>query len=776
MSATPVQAAADSARARQVELILESVDTLPTLSPVAAKLLAIGSGEDTDVAEAVKILETDPALSAKMLALCRRADRGLGNRVKTVRHAAVMLGLEAIRSAALSVSVYDLMDRQARGVRRAVDDEMASGAGSPDASGGFDATGFWKHSIAVACAAELIASRAKHLRVAGDEAFLAGLVHDLGKLVLHVLLPRTYDKVVRLAEVRVSDVGVIERALISVDHHTAGKRVAEHWGLPPELHEVIWLHSRPLASLPRVENRNLIAVVTLAEAVCRELHTGWACDFGQPMDPRQLWAELGLSGKGPESIAAPMHEAVAERLRLLGLDAQASSPALLMESLAQANQRLSRMNAVLHERARQSESRLRVLDAVTRFQRDLPRARCVGEVLSIAASSAAGLIGDGFSAALYQPSPAESWQLFRFGADGAVSASYVLSEPPGKRGQQWSLSGLTDATQLSVAMLGLLPWLSEHLADAPDVRRLKLLPLTGAGVGGRQFGPAAVLVNDRDLSDAGLSTALIAPLVGAWSNAVQGASAREAARRLGEHLAESARRLGEVQEEMTRRDSMARLGEMTAGAAHEMNNPLTIISGRAQLLLSRLKSEKDREAAKAIADGCATLTELITSLHDLASPGAPAPSSVSPADLIAQGLRIARERTGLASGVETRSPEGPATLVTDPALVSRALAELIANAMEAKAGAQVRVVAAAGEGGAWTFSVQDHGPGLSPKARQHAFDPFFSERPAGRGRGLGLTRARRFAQLVGGDIHIESTGDGAVATLTLPGEALADAA
>lgn len=764
----PRAGAADAARARQVELILEGVGSLPTLSPVAAKLLNAGSSADTDINEVVKILETDPALASRMLALCRRADRGLGDRIKTVRHATVMLGLDAVRAAALSVSVYDLMSSEAVGAGRGMDEELAGD--DPGGAGAFDQPGFWKHSIGVACCAEIIASQARHLGVQGEEAFLAGLLHDLGKLVLRVVLPRAYGRVIRLAEVRACDAAPVERELLGLDNHTAGKRIAEHWGLPEDVRDAVWLHSRPLESIPRDRNRDLIAVVTLAKALCRELHLGWSCDYGPGMSAARLWSELRLSGKGPHSIVGPLQAAVADRLKVLGLDADASPPALLLESLSNANRRLSRLNAVLNERARQGQARAGVLDAVASFQREVSRARGVGEVLSNVAQSAASLIGDGFYAALFQPGPAEAWQLFRFGPQRSVEASHVLGDPPGKRGQQWALASLTDATQMSMAMLGLLPWLSEFLADAPDLRKLRLLPITGTGAGGRGFGPAAVLVNDRELADGEFTPSVLAPLIATWSGAVQATWAREEARRLGERLADASRSLAEAQEALTRRESMARLGEMTAGAAHEMNNPLTIISGRAQLLGTRLPEGADRDAARAIADAAASLASLIAALHDLS---APVEARREPVDLAAAGARAgdaASRRLGSRVNVAWRGTCPTPGPTADASLITSILTELLVNAAQAAPEKPVVVSYEPGPGGRGVLRVTDDGPGFSTRALRHAFDPFFSERSAGRGHGLGLTRVRHWAEAMGVDISVENgPKGGGVATIRFPG-------
>src|SRR2546423_6331964 len=138
-------------RGDQIELILRQVDNLPTLSPIATRLLEIGNVEDADLDKIVEIIESDPPLTARLLGLCRRADKGLGDRITTVRRAVVMLGLEAVQAAVLSVAVYELMAGYSPD-SSGVDTVATVGSAHP-----FDRVGFWRHSIAVASASELIA-------------------------------------------------------------------------------------------------------------------------------------------------------------------------------------------------------------------------------------------------------------------------------------------------------------------------------------------------------------------------------------------------------------------------------------------------------------------------------------------------------------------------------------------------------------------------------------------------------------------------------------------
>jgi len=772
----------DSARARQVELILERVETIPTLSPVAARLLNMGSAEEVDVADVVKIIESDPALSTRILGLCRKADRGLGDRITTVRRAVLMLGIDSVRSAALSVSVYDLMSKDDDAARQALDaavsTENAAGEGPFPAAPAaapqeplFDRKGFWKHSIAVACACELIAASHPKLRVLPDEAFLAGLLHDVGKLVLELVLPLSYERVVRLASRRTCDSAPIERAVIGLDHHTAGRRIAEHWNLPAAIQGVIWLHGQPYQALPNTPDRPLIGVVGVAKALCRQLHLGWSGDFGVAPDAERLWAEMGLKAQGPAIISAPLHAAVADRLNVLGLD-EATPPGLLLESLANANRQLSTLNSALQERARQSQAQARVLEAINTFHAPGRNRRTVADTLALVGASAVQALGPAFYAALFQPAPDEPWQIFQFSPSGAIATSRVLEDAPGRRQGAWSLGALTSATQLNVAMLGLLPWLSEYLTGAPDLRTLRLLPLMTGVSAEPEAGPAAILVNDRDLGETLLGPAQLNPLIATWAAAIFAASERARARRLGEQLAESGRSLAEMQARLTQQESMARLGETTAGAAHEMNNPLTIISGHSQLLLSRLRDDRDRAATDAIVHAAADLSELISSLHLMSSAPVCKPVATTLPELVARALVAATARLPSPPKADLDLEAGPGGVFLDPDMFVQVLAELIVNAAQSCPDQAIRIGACLEAlDDQLVVTVKDHGPGLSHRALRHAFDPFFSERPAGRGgrgRGLGLTRAQALARAMQASISLDSRPDaGALATLTL---------
>ncbi|MFM9996696.1 MAG: HDOD domain-containing protein [Phycisphaerales bacterium] len=737
-------ATSEHARVRQVELILQQVEALPTLSPIAARLLQISSPADADLDEIVTLIESDPALTARILGLCRRADRPVLERITTVRRAVVMVGLEAVQSAVLSVSVYELMDGAGAGAE-ADDDEPREHR--------FDRKGFWTHCVAVACASELIADAHDGLKVVPEEAFVAGLLHDLGKLALDLALPRAYSRVIGLAERRGVAGSGVERELIGLDHHTAGKRLGEHWGLPHALQDAMWLHGQPPGSIPDLPHKALVSIVSVADAVCRGLHLGWSGDFDPAPLAHAACREHGLDGDLVESASAKLHAMVVERCKLLGIDDQ-TSPELLMRCLTGANRQLARINTLLQARSRIAQRQSRVLGAINAFHADRNPGRTVSDALSDVARSACVLLGSGFCAVLFQSrpdDPAEPWQLVQFAPDGTAVRSSVIDAP---RGRTSSLSRLADPEQISLSALSLLPWLTDYLTDAGDIRRVRLLPLTGT----REDGPAVVLLHEADIESVGLDRALLSAATGTWAAVIVAAAQHDGAKRLGEKLASSNRSLAEAQNRLAEAQSLVRLGEMAAGAAHEMNNPLTVISGRSQLLAHSLTAQSDKAAAAAIVNAAQHLTDLITSLRLLSDPPTPVLAPTPLSAVVAGAIERAERRTGQHGRVRVNVADPPPVAAVDRELASMAVSEAITNALEASREGPIDVrVHRASADDRLLIEVEDKGTGMTPKTLQHAFDPFYSDKPAGRQTGLGLARARRLVELHHGEVSLRST-------------------
>lgn len=768
---------AELSKPRRVELILRQIDALPTLPAVAAHLLALTSSDDSNARQVIEAVRTDQALTAKILSLCRTADRGVRDEAITLDKAVVLLGFTAVRNAVLSVSVFEIFDDDVDS-----NDEDLPSSSKPH----FPRDAFWIHNLAVAILAERIAAGHPGQRdLNRDEAFVCGLLHDVGKLALDHILPKAYARVVELTDLNQGNITEYERRVIGIDHHTAGKRLAEQWSLPHVIQDCIWLHGSGLETLPKLDHRRMIGLVTLADNLVRRQQLGYSGNhtFRQPID--EMVAQLGLQQHVVDSAVEHLREELERRAQALGMADETTSEQVI-GSIQRANQALGRMNRVLESQGRAAEVQAKLLDAIGDFHHHAEPGRSVEDLLDRVVASACDTFGAGFYGML-MPCAAEEtdgddpavhglgdrrggasvgWLVNQYSADGKPLRSQVIDAPPSAP----DLATL-DATQpIGVDLMAILPWIADYLVDADDLRNVKLLPLHSG------WGTSAVLLHDRPKLP---EWALLAPLCATWGGAIAAAGQHDGAKRLGEELAAANLALAEAQDQLLRTESMARLGEMAAGAAHEMNNPLAVISGRSQLLSMTLPAgTREQKAAAQVFTEAHRLSDLITALHMFAEPPQP---DRRPADVL-KLLDGAIKQTKIEHGgrenrlpifLQVRQDLPPVPMDVDD--IQRAICELLANAIQANPKSAVQVTAKLEPGGdAVMLQVVDDGDGMDGHTLDHALDPFFSNKPAGRRVGMGLPRADQLVKAHGGRLDLRSeSAKGTTATIVLPLEAAA---
>src|SRR5688572_20210197 len=233
------------------------------------------------------------------------------------------------------------------------------------------------------------------------------------------------------------------------------------------------------------------------------------------------------------------------------------------------------------------------------------------------------------------------------------------------------------------------------------------------------------------------------------------------------------------EEEFQRRLEQAKLEamkELAYGASHEINNPLANISARAQTLLRDERDPDRRRALEAINLQALRAHEMISDLMLFARPPR---LELQPVDMLALVERVvARSRAECERrGIEIFSDAGEArgSVRGDAVQLEVALTALINNAAEAigrQGVIEVQVDAIEAPQRSLRLTVSDNGPGLTPKVREHLFDPFYSGREAGRGLGFGLSKAWRIVTDHGGELRVQSNdGAGATFIIELPLEA-----
>jgi signal transduction histidine kinase len=216
------------------------------------------------------------------------------------------------------------------------------------------------------------------------------------------------------------------------------------------------------------------------------------------------------------------------------------------------------------------------------------------------------------------------------------------------------------------------------------------------------------------------------------------------------------------------------LAEFAGGAGHEINNPLAVISGQAQYLLAQEPDPARQRSLQKIIGQAQRIHQILTDLMQFARPSQPQKESVNVASLLAEArARVLDLATARSVRLECRPVEPLVYVHADLKHAQAALTALLRNAVEAapaEGWAGVRVVPKSEN--QVDLVVEDSGTGPSPAQIEHLFDPFYSGRQAGRGRGLGLPTAWQLARVNGGAVTYTGTATGVTQfVLSLPGHA-----
>jgi putative nucleotidyltransferase with HDIG domain len=738
---------------QRLDLILHQLDELPTLPAVAVRVLDATGRDDTAATDVTRLLESDPALSARILKLVHRSDLAArGGTAETVARAVALLGFDAVRCATLAVAVYQTLG----GTSGSAGVSPTNPNYTP-----FDRAAFWTHSLAVACCADLLATRLPVKDVAPAQAFLCGLLHDVGKAALDAALPKSFARVVEGVDLLRGNIADVERSVIGVDHMTAGRRLAERWRLPEAVADVVWLHGQPPAALPKsMRNAKVVHLVTLADLLVRQQHLGYSGNYVLT-DRGPLLAALGLSAADADAVVAALVGHMEPRATALGLN-QASGDELYRSALTRANRELGQIGSQLAAKNRRLAARSKYFDAGQSFQAELRPDAPPADVLRAVAHTAAGLLGTSVVAAFSMPPGEGSAQVVTVDAEGTVLDISNLKF-------QMSSGGPASTAPLAEAGADLEPLVASVGPRLPDAGRfwVPLVADTGGCVGGVLWGAAPGEPARLEPQFAEMHA-----LAHAWALAVCTAQVRDAHRVLAEQLADANRRLVDAQDALAQTRAMKAVAEMAAGAAHEMNNPLAIIVGRAEMLAGAIVDTKLQRSATIIAEQGHRLSGIISDLMDFARPAPPAVRAVAVASLVESALALAKGQDEWADRtVVTTVPNVPPVRV-DAGQLAAALAELVGNAVQATDPKTGRITLSAGHAPGSSdvvLTVTDNGCGMDDTTARRAFDPFFSGRPAGRRRGLGLAKALRIVEAVGGSVRLDSRpGRGTTAVVLLP--------
>lgn len=271
-------------RRAELQRAAEQTVSLPTFPAVASRLIEEVARPDATSEEIGRILALDPALTARTLRLANSDFYGFPRKVGSIELAVVVLGTGTIRDLVLTSSVVQTLGRP-----------------------GSSLEGLLGHSMASGIAARALAERAKY-RLTGD-AYAAGLLHDVGKVVLRTSDPDRFDRVLLRCREKGLAGWEVERAQFGSDHAEVGGWLADRWGLPADIVEAIACHHRPETA---ARNGALASLVHVANFLAQRAGYPWAPGLGAEGLDERAWEAVEPHAERRKALVA---ELVSETIR-----------------------------------------------------------------------------------------------------------------------------------------------------------------------------------------------------------------------------------------------------------------------------------------------------------------------------------------------------------------------------------------------------------------------------------------------------------------------------
>ena len=223
---------------------IEEIGDLPTLPSVVQKIVETCNDPLSTIGDLERICMTDQALSSKILRLVNSSYFGLSQEVSSVSRAITFLGFNAVKSLALSLSVTNVF-------------QMTGDAAD------FDYERFWVHSIGTAITARRVAKGIFH--PSPEEAFIAGILHDTGKLIQRRFFPQLYSEIIRVSSSAGIPYWQEEKKHTAFGHSLIGSILLGEWNLPVAVQAAVRYHHEVALSAEYVR---IVSIVNLADHLC----------------------------------------------------------------------------------------------------------------------------------------------------------------------------------------------------------------------------------------------------------------------------------------------------------------------------------------------------------------------------------------------------------------------------------------------------------------------------------------------------------------------------
>ncbi|MCX8030072.1 MAG: HDOD domain-containing protein [Thermodesulfovibrionales bacterium] len=257
------------------------IETIPTIPDTFKKILSVLENPKASLSEIGKFILNDPVLTSRVLKMVNSPVYGFPGRIISINQALLLLGLNVVRGLLLGVSVFEAMQKSMKGL--------------------------WEHSIGNAITSRIVAEKLNLKDT--EEISIAGLLHDIGKVILILKFPEQYQEVFNKVEKEELFIYEAEERVFGITHADAGAWIAKKWNFPANLVEVIQYHHNPILAK---NNSFFTSIITFSDILIRAKGIGNAGDSFVPNLEAIIWEKFNLGEKDLLEIFKKMEDLIYE--------------------------------------------------------------------------------------------------------------------------------------------------------------------------------------------------------------------------------------------------------------------------------------------------------------------------------------------------------------------------------------------------------------------------------------------------------------------------------
>lgn len=582
-------------------------------SALLSRLYRVSRASDIDLHDIVRFLEADPSLAQRVLHVCnhlRKTGQDDLPDILSIRRAVVMLGLGPVREAVLAICMHESIETaRERAEHRALHDREESA--KPQRSGfvrsDLDWAGLWRHTVAVACAAEQLTMALPRLGCSSSRAFVLGLMSNAGKFALDIVLPDSYTRVLALARLRLTQAAVAEREVFGVDNIRATAQMCSRWSLPLADAAVLEQLGTPEASESGETIEPMASLLRCATMLARSCHLGFSGDYDSVVDVAKTYRFLGVSRRLCEDVAARLPVLVADRAALIGIE-QATDTQLMIDAVGRANREIASQCQTIDAHADHAQRAMMVLASITRT---IERSSSTPDIHVVARSildAADVLFGPNDHLLFVRPTCNNAWIVLRRNTDEStcdarpVHSCVIEVKHPHSQRDTTGWIELADPSMLGKLPVKAVPWLSDML-DPQARRASRVMPL----VFDTDTGCCALLVHRDAFDDAAKRVELLRTLSAVWGSRIIAWSQMQRIRSQATHSATSMLEVTSLQDAVRTQSTLVQIGRDTAAVMEQVEMPVSVIAYRADQLANATNDVHVESVARTI---CAAANEV----------------------------------------------------------------------------------------------------------------------------------------------------------------------